>query len=106
MSITHFQDVQTDTYNQNRHLKNYANKEISVNALTFKGKGKLRSFPKQITIDTEEITFVETGMHYLLQKGQSIIQLFDMSDGQRNYRLQFDSSNFTWTLLKVTPLPR
>lgn len=103
MSITHFQDnYQTDTPN----IKTYANKEVSVNSLTFKGKGKLRSFPKQITIDAEEVTFVETGMHYILQKGQSIVQLFDMSDGRQNYRLQFDSSNFTWTLLKVSPLPR
>lgn len=98
MSITHYQDVQ--------NTNTYVNKEVAVNALTFRGKGKLRSFPKQITIDTEEVTFVETGMHYLLQKGQSMVQLFDMSDGHRNYRLQFDSANFTWTLLKVSPLPR
>lgn len=98
MSINHYQD--------NQNTNTYVNKEVTVNSLAFKGRGKLRSFPKQITIDSEEITFVETGMHYLLQKGQSLIQLFDMSDGYRNYRLQFDSTNFTWTLLKVSPLPR
>lgn len=98
MSITHYQDQQK--------TKTFVNKQVSVNSLSFSGRGKLRSFPKQITIDAEEITFVETGMHYLLQKGQKVVQLFDMTDGFKNYRLQFDSSNFTWTLLNVTNLPR
>lgn len=97
MSITHYQEAET---------KQFVNKEITVNALSFRGKGKLRSFPKQITIDAEEVTFVETGMRYLLQKGQSVVQLFDMTDGHKNYRLQFDSANFSWTLLNVSSLPR
>ena len=98
MSITHYQD----TINREQSIK----KEVVVNSMSFSGRGKLRSFPKQITIDTEEITFVETGMRYLLQKGHSVVQLFDMSDGTKNYRLEFDSHNFTWTLLKVSALPR
>ena len=97
MSITHYQETEN---------QNFVNKEITVNAVSFSGKGKLRSFPKQITIDTDEITFVETGMRYLLQKGQSVVELFDMSDGTRNYRLQFNNSDFSWKLLRVSPLPR
>lgn len=97
MSITRYDEPET---------KQFINKEISVNSLSFRGRGKFKSFPKQITIDTEEVTFVETGMRYLLQKGQSVVQLFDMTDGHKNYRLQFDSSNFTWTLLNVSTLPR
>lgn len=98
MSITHYQET--------NNSKTFINKPVQVNAVSFSGKGKFRTFPKQITIDTEEITFVETGMRYLLQKGQSIVQLFDMSDGHQNYRLQFDSKDFSWTLLNVSALPR
>lgn len=98
MSINHYQETNESTQT--------LNKEVIVNALSFKGRGQLRSFPKQITIDSEEITFVESGMRYLLQKGQSVVQLFDMSDGHKNYRLQFDSQNFTWTLLNISNLPR
>jgi hypothetical protein len=97
MSITHYQDTEN---------QQFVNKEIEVKALSFSGRGMFRTFPKQIAIDTEEITFIETGMRYLLQKGQSMVQLFDMTDGQKNYRLQFDSSSFTWTLLNVSALPR
>ena len=95
MNITNYADT-----------KQFINKEVAVNSLSFSGHGKLKSFPKAITIDEEEVTFVETGMRYLLQKGQSIVQLFDMNDGKNNYRLQFDSQNFTWTLLKISALPR
>jgi hypothetical protein len=97
MSITHYQETEN---------KQFINKEVEVKALSFAGKGKFRTFPKQIAIDAEEITFVETGMRYLLQKGQSMVQLFDMSDGVRTYRLQFDSTSFTWTLLNISSQPR
>lgn len=97
MSITHYQETEN---------QQFVNKEVTVNSLSFRGRGKLRSFPKQITIDAEEVTFVETGMRYLLQKGQSIVQLFDMTDGNKNYRLQFDNQSFTWTLLNVSNIPR
>ncbi len=97
MSITHYQETEN---------QQFVNKEVTVNSLSFRGRGKLRSFPKQITIDAEEVTFVETGMRYLLQKGQSIVQLFDMTDGNKNYRLQFDNQSFTWTLLNVSNVPR
>ncbi|MCA9329843.1 hypothetical protein KDA11_04310 [Candidatus Saccharibacteria bacterium] len=97
MSITHYQE------NQNQQN---INKEVEVRSLSFTGKGNFKTFPKQISIDTEEITFIETGMRYILQKGQSIIQLFDMTDGQKNYRLQFDTTSFTWTLVRISPLAR
>jgi len=97
MSINHYQETEN---------QQFVNKEVTVNSLSFRGRGKLRSFPKQITIDAEEVTFVETGMRYLLQKGQSIVQLFDMTDGNKNYRLQFDNQSFTWTLLNVSNVPR
>ena len=103
MSITHYQDQRQNT---NIPANKEINKEISVNSLMFRGKSKIRSFPKQITIDTEEITFVEAGMHYILQKGHSMIELFDMSDGTRNYRLQFNNTDFSWKLLRISPLPR
>jgi hypothetical protein len=97
MSITHYQEVEA----------NYCiNKEVCVNAMFFSGKGNFKSFPKEITYNNKQVTFIESGMRYLLQKGQKVVQLFDMSDGHQNYRLQFDTQNFTWTLLRISSLPR
>ncbi len=97
MSITHYQDNDT---------KQYINKEVNVNSVYFSGKHNFKSFPREITYDNEQVTFIESGMRYVLQKGQKIIQLFDMSDGHNNYRLSFDSQDYTWRLLKISNLPR
>jgi len=86
--------------------KQYINKEVSVNAVYFSGRQNFKSFPKAITYDNQQVTFLESGMRYLLHKGKDIVQLFDMSDGHSNYRLQFNSQEFTWTLVRITPLPR
>ncbi|MDQ5886359.1 MAG: hypothetical protein QG628_756 [Patescibacteria group bacterium] len=97
MSITHYYDVET---------KQFINEEVSVNSVFFSGKHNFKSFPREITYNNEQVTFIESGMRYVLQKGQKIIQLFDMSDGHSNYRLSFDSQNYTWTLLRISDLPR
>ncbi len=108
MSITHYQDYENQNQITNKTVENNtrAGKEVYVRSLWFANRGGFKSFPKQVTIDNQDITFVETGMRYLLQKGQSMVQLFDMSDGVKNYRLQFDTTNFTWTLLNVSNLNR
>lgn len=97
MSITHYQDQET---------KHFVNKEVNVNSVYFSGRSNFRSFPREISFDNQQVTFVESGMRYLLQKGQKIVQLFDMNDGVRNYRLQFDNQDHTWTLLNITSLSR
>ena len=97
MSINHYQDTET---------KQFINKEVAVNSLYFSGHHNFKSFPKEITYNNEQVTFYESGMRYCLQKGQKVIQLFDMSDGQNNYRLSFDAQNFTWTLLRISTLHR
>jgi hypothetical protein len=92
-----------------QNMGNYVstiNKEVDVTALYFGGKSELKSFPRRIAYDNREITFLESGMRYLVQKGNRMIQLFDMSDGIRQYRLQFDPQAFTWTLLRITNVPR
>ena len=97
MSITHYNDVD---------VQQFINKEVSVNSMFFSGRGNFRSFPREITYDNQQVTFVESGMRYLLQKGHKMVQLFDMSDGHSNYRLQYDTQEYTWTLLKISALPR
>ncbi|HUS26725.1 MAG TPA: hypothetical protein VMY99_05255 [Nevskiaceae bacterium] len=74
------------------------NKEVNVNAFRFTTKKQqLQSVPKEIEFDGASVTFVDAGLHYLIQKGQQLIQLFDMSDGHNTYRLRQDNNN--WTLV-------
>ena len=82
------------------------NKEVAVTALYFRGNGRLKSFPKRIEYEGREVTFVESGLRYLVQKGQRLTQIFDMTDGVANYRLKFDNQDKLWTLVDIAESPR
>lgn len=47
-------------------------------------------------------TFLESGLQYLIKRGQKMIQIFDMTDGTDTYRLRFDENDFNWTLVNIT----
>lgn len=82
------------------------NKEVAITAVYFGGGAKLKSFPKRMEFDGQEYTFLNNGIRYLVEKGQTLIQLFDMTDGDANYRLKFDTGESTWTLVNITDAPR
>jgi len=50
--------------------------------------------------EDREYSFAEIGMHFLVRKGQELVRLFDVSDGQNDYRLKCDSQNH-WTLVSM-----
>lgn len=78
------------------------NKEINVTAWYFRNKHeRVTSFPKRIECEEQEYTFLE-GLRFLIQKGKRAVQLFDMTDGNQNYRLQFDTEAQSWTLLSIS----
>jgi hypothetical protein len=83
----------------------YFNKEVTINALYFRGQTKRRfkAFPKRMVYEGREITFIESGLQFLIKKGQTAVKLFDMTDGQTDYRLQLDPEGSTWKLLRATP---
>lgn len=81
------------------------NKEVSVTAVYFQNSKELKSFPKRIEFDGREYTFLD-GLRYLVQKGQQLIQIFDMTDGVASYRLRFDSQQKLWTLVDISEAPR
>jgi hypothetical protein len=72
------------------------NAPVDVSAYYFAGK-EMKSFPKQIEYSGQAITFA-SGLRYLVSRGSSAMQLFDMSgaDGL-TYRLQH--SGDSWMLL-------
>lgn len=76
-------------------------REVTVPELYFKNEGRLTAFPRRVELDGREYTFMD-GLRYLVQKGQQLIQVFDMTDGARDYRLQFDAGNRSWTLVDMT----
>lgn len=79
------------------------NEEVSVTGLYFRPSKRddrnLKGYPKRMEYQGREYAFIESGLRYLIQKGQQLIEVFDMTDGTREYRLKFDPSQHVWTLV-------
>ncbi len=75
--------------------------EVSVTSFYFKNS---RVFPRRIELEGESLSFLETGLRCLVQTGQELVQIFNMSDGQKLYRLSFEPGNRTWKLLSSRTL--
>lgn len=86
--------------NQNRLI----NSEVEITSLAFQRSGQergLKGYPKRMVWDGREYNFRELSMQYLVRKGQELVQLFDMSDGESTYRLRNDGQH--WTLVGMKP---
>lgn len=80
------------------------NQEINVLSYYFtRGQG-MRCFPRQIEIEGRELSFLENGLRCLVQRGQEFVQIFNMSDGRKLYRLSFEPNSRTWKLLSSRAL--
>ena len=49
----------------------------------------------------QEVTFKELAFRHPTTKGQRMIHVFDMSDGEADYRLELDSELLTWRLIEI-----
>jgi hypothetical protein len=76
-------------------------KEVIVPEVYFRNEGQLQTFPRRMEFNGREYTFMD-GLRYLVQKGQQLVQVFDMTDGLCDYRLHFDSTQRSWTLVDMS----
>lgn len=77
-------------------------KEITVTAVYFGGnKQTMKTFPKRIELDNITYTFNE-GLQLVIKKGQDLVKIFDMTDGQAHYRLRNDVAARSWRLMSIT----
>ncbi len=77
------------------------NQEVNVTSVYFRPGRHLKGFPKRMEYEGREYTFVESGLRYLVQKGQQLFDVFDMTDGIQDFRLKFDNDAHIWTLIGV-----
>ncbi len=82
--------------NKNRTI----NREVEITALAFQrrpgGRGT-QGYPRRMVWNDREVNFVDLGMHYLVQTGDALVKLFDLSDGSNTYRLR--QADNRWTLV-------
>jgi len=82
---------------------NLINKEVNIVAYYFKNSvRRLRCYPKLMEYNGRRIEFTETGLVHPTKKGQRMIHVFDMTDGNADYRLEFDAQDLSWKLIAIT----
>jgi hypothetical protein len=47
-----------------------------------------------------EVTITEIGLRHPTVQGNRTVHMFDVTDGQADYRLELDSERLTWTLTR------
>jgi hypothetical protein len=81
------------------------NEEVNITSMYFRAAKpndrSLKGYPKRMEYEGREYTFMESGLRYLLRKGAQLFEVFDMTDGQRAFRLKFDPEQHSWTLVGV-----
>ena len=79
------------------------NQEVTVNSLYFRnaheGRREIKAFPRRMVYGGREYTFIESGLRYLMRKGQQVLQVFDMTDGNHLFRLKFNPGEQQWVLV-------
>lgn len=82
---------------------NFTGQPVEITAVYFRPsqqRERLESYPRRMVMDGREYTFMESGMRYLARKGQDLVKLFDVSDGEREYRLTVDEEEH-WSLIST-----
>ena len=72
---------------------------VEINAVRFVNKKGIKSVPRTITVEDRRYSFIDSGLQYLIQQGQHLIRLFDMTDGNQTFRLRQENNN--WTLVGI-----
>ena len=78
------------------------NKDVNIVAYYFRqGTKRLRCFPKKMEWGGKSVVFTEQGLRHPTRKGARMIHVFDMTDGNADYRLEFDAEQLSWKLVYI-----
>jgi hypothetical protein len=82
---------------------NLINKDVNIVAYYFSSNvRRLRCFPKSMEYENRRITFTETGAIRPVEQVNGKVHIFDMSDGDKDYRLEFNPATLNWKLIAIT----
>ena len=73
---------------------------VEVTAITF--TKQFEPIPRRIEYRGRSLTFLGSGMKFLIKKGEKVVRLCDMTDGEASYRLRSDSFDGSWRLIAIT----
>lgn len=77
------------------------NEDVTITSLSFRSTRDFTTFPRRMEFRGQAYTFLN-GLQYLIKKGGEVTRIFDMTDGESNYRLKCDAAQHNWTLVAIT----
>ncbi|HXH27183.1 MAG TPA: hypothetical protein VNG90_04770 [Candidatus Acidoferrum sp.] len=77
------------------------NERVAVAAAFSAREGRLVCYPAKMRWRGRVITFSELGLRHPTVKGKRMVHVFDMTDGEADYRLEFDAERLTWMLASI-----
>lgn len=77
------------------------NKQVAITAMYFRNKHGLTSFPRRMEFNGNTYMFRD-GLLMVVKKGQDVMRIFTMTDGNSDYRLMCDAGQNSWTLVEMT----
>lgn len=81
--------------------KRALNEKVNITGWAFRNQKGLSTFPRRMEYQGNTYTFRD-GLQYLVRRGESVKRIFDMTDGQNDYRLTTDENQSDWTLVAIT----
>lgn len=78
--------------------KKIINQKVHISAVTF--NRQFEPVPRRIEYEGRTLTFLDAGIRLLVTRGGHITRLWDMFDGEAQYRLAQQGSD--WTLVTIS----
>ncbi len=78
--------------------KKVINQKVQVSAITF--NKQFEAVPRRIEFEGRTLTFLDAGIRLLIRSNGHITRLWDMFDGESQYRLRQQGSD--WTLVTIS----
>jgi|GEM_PF-197131 len=68
------------------------------------GGDQNKCVPRKMKYKNRVITFSELGFRHPTSQGNRMIHVFDMTDGNAEYRIELDAESLTWELVCIIPV--
>ena len=79
--------------------KQTINSLVNITKIGF--RRNMSAYPMQMEYLGNVYDFIDTGIHCLVRRGESVSEILTLSDGMATFRLRSDNRGNDWTLLSI-----
>ncbi len=76
------------------------NKPVAITAIGFR-EGRA-AYPRRMEYEGKSYRFIDAGLSCMVKKGERLISIFTVTDGESQFRLRSDNHGGSWTLISMS----